>query len=98
MELLDEPRLAEAGLAYDQHELAFARASALPAAREQPEFFLAADERRERPAAASSAAAAGANDAEELDRPRHALEFARALLLDDKKPRHLSLDIQGDED
>ena len=33
MELLDEPRLAEAGLAYDQHELAFARASALPAAR-----------------------------------------------------------------
>ena len=33
MELLDEPRLAEAGLADDQHELAFARASALPAAR-----------------------------------------------------------------
>ena len=32
MELLDEPRLAEAGLADDQHELAFARASALPAA------------------------------------------------------------------
>src|ERR1700722_14222208 len=67
MELLDETRLAEAGLAYDQHELAFAYASALPAAREQPEFFLAADERRERPPAASSAAAAGANDAAELD-------------------------------
>src|ERR1700733_1907476 len=98
MELFDQPRLAEAGLAYDQHELAFARASALPAAREQPEFFLAADERREGPPAASSAAAAGANDAEELDGPRHALEFARALLLDDKEPRHLSLDIQSDED
>ena len=33
MELLDEPRLAEAGLAYDKHELAFARTSALLAAR-----------------------------------------------------------------
>src|ERR1700722_13208187 len=46
MELLDEPRLAEAGLAYDQHELAFARASALPAARQQDQFPLAADKRR----------------------------------------------------
>ena len=46
MELLDEPRLAEAGLAYDQHELAFARAGALPAAREQAQFLLTADERR----------------------------------------------------
>ena len=33
VELLDEPRLAEAGLADDQHELTFARARALPAAR-----------------------------------------------------------------
>ena len=46
MELLDEPRLAEAGLADDQHELAFARASALPAARQQSQFLLAPDERR----------------------------------------------------
>src|SRR5580704_12330471 len=35
MELLDETRLAEAGLTHDQHELAFACASALPAARKQ---------------------------------------------------------------
>jgi hypothetical protein len=35
MELLDESRLPEAGLAYDQHELALAHASALPAARQQ---------------------------------------------------------------
>ena len=33
MELLDEPRLAEAGLADDQHELALAFASAFPAPR-----------------------------------------------------------------
>ena len=46
VELLDEPRLAEAGLADDQHELAFARAGALPAARQQAQFLLAADERR----------------------------------------------------
>ena len=36
MELPDEPRLAQAGLAYDQDELAFARLGALPAASEQP--------------------------------------------------------------
>src|SRR5271157_2165300 len=46
MELLDETRLAKAGLAYDQHELALAYASALPAARQQDQFLLAADKRR----------------------------------------------------
>ena len=46
VELLDEPRLAEAGLADDQDELAFACARALPAARQQSEFLLAPDERR----------------------------------------------------
>ena len=66
VELLDQPRLAEAGFADDQHELAFARPGALPAARKQAEFLLAADERRQRPRAAPSAAAAGANDAKEL--------------------------------
>jgi hypothetical protein len=33
-ELFDEPRLAEPGLAHDEHELAFASLYALPAARE----------------------------------------------------------------
>ena len=51
MELLDETRLAEAGLADDQYELALACASALPAARQQGQFLLAADEGRERPRA-----------------------------------------------
>ena len=46
MELLDEPRLAEAGLADDQDELSFACPRALPAAREQRKFLLAANERR----------------------------------------------------
>src|ERR1700722_3071104 len=78
MELLDETRLAEAGLAYDQHELALAYASALPAPRQQDQFLLAADKRRYRPRAIRSAPSASANDAEELDRLRHALEFARA--------------------
>ena len=46
MELLDEPRLAEAGLADDQNELSFASPRTLPAAREHAQFLLAADERR----------------------------------------------------
>ena len=43
-EFLDEPRLAEARLADDLHELALAAPRALPAAQEQREFLLAADE------------------------------------------------------
>ena len=86
MELLDEPRLAEAGLADDQHELSFACPRTLPAARKHAQFLLAADEGRQRPRAASSAAAARANDAEELDGLGTALEFARALLLATKSP------------
>ena len=63
-ELLDEPRLADAGLADDEHELALACPRALPAAREQAELLLATDERRQRPRAAPSAAAARAHDAD----------------------------------
>ena len=98
MELLDEPRLAEARPADDQHELAFARKSALPAAREYGQLLLAADERRPRPYAAPAAGAARAHDAKELDRSGHAFEFARALLFGDEKPRGLALHVQGDED
>ena len=58
---------------------------------------LAADERSQRPRSAPAAAAARADDLEKLDRGGHALEFARALLLGDKEPSHLPLDVQGDE-
>jgi hypothetical protein len=64
---------------------------------EHAEFLLAADKGRERASAAPSAAPAGANDAEELDRSRNALEFARALLFGDEETRDLSLDVHGDE-
>jgi hypothetical protein len=46
MELLDEARLAEAGLAYDQYELAFACSCPVPAARKRAQFLIAADEGR----------------------------------------------------
>ena len=77
-ELIDEPRLAEARFADDQHDLAFAGPRAFPAARQQAQLLLAADERRQNSSAAPSTAAAGANDAEELDRLGYAFEFARA--------------------
>ena len=95
VELLDQPRFAEPRFAHDQHELAFARPSALPATRQQAQFLLTADERRERAHAAPSAAAAGANDAKKLNRLRHALEFARALLLRHKEPGDLALDVSA---
>ena len=90
MKLLEQPRLAHARFADDQDELAFACPGALPSACEQAQFLLAPDERRERPSAAAPSSAAGANDAEELDRLRHALELSRALLLGDEEPSDLA--------
>ena len=45
VELLDEPRLAQAGFADDQHELAFAYVRA-PSAAQVGQFLLTTDKRR----------------------------------------------------
>jgi hypothetical protein len=97
MKLVQEPRLAQARFAHDQHELTFACPSALPSACEQAQFLLAPDEERQRPRAAPSTAAARANDSEELDRLGNAFEFARGLRLGDEEPRDLALDVHGNE-
>ena len=52
-ELLDQARLADAGLADDLDELAFAFERARPAAHEQGKLVLAADQRRQNPRAAA---------------------------------------------
>ena len=96
-ELLDEPRLADAGLADDEDKLALARKRALPAALNEAKLLLAADERGQRPGAAPAPAAAADHDAEELDRGGDALELARARILGDKKPGGLALDVRRDE-
>ena len=96
-ELLDEARLADAGLADDLDELALAFERARPAARQQRKFVLAADERRQSARPAAPAAAARPHDAIERDRRRHALELMRALVLDDEKPGRLPLHARGDE-
>jgi hypothetical protein len=44
MKLLHQPRLAQAGLANDQRELALALVRALPAPGEKIEFLLTPDE------------------------------------------------------
>jgi hypothetical protein len=89
--LLDQPRLADARLADDQRQLAFAGTRALPAPAEQIELLLAADERRQRPRAAPPAAAARAHDAIEGKRFRHALEVMRASVLRDEQACDLPL-------
>ena len=96
-ELLDEARLADAGLADDLDELTLAFERARPAAREEREFVLAADERRQGARAAAPAAAARPHDAIERDRRRHALELMRALVFGDEKPGRLPLHARGDE-
>ena len=64
--------------------------------RREVELLLAPDERSEG-AGPEAPAAARTHDPEKLDQGGHALEFVRALLLGDKEPSHLPLDVQGDE-
>jgi len=62
--LLDQPRLADAGLADNERELPLALTRALPAPAQMFELLLAPDEGRERARAAAPASATRANDAE----------------------------------
>ena len=95
--LFDEPGLADARLADDQHELSFARADAVPAPGENDELLLAPDEGRENPGAGPAAAAAYAHDAIERHRRRHALELMRALVLGNEQPGDLPLHRRSDQ-
>ena len=95
-ELRDEPRLADAGLADDQRELALAVARALPAPPEEIELLLPPHEPRRR-SRASPPAAACAHDVVERDRGRNAPERVRALVLGDEEARDLPLHGRSDE-
>ena len=95
-ELLDEARLADAGLADDLDELAFAFQRARPATLKLVKFILPPDQRRQNPRAAAPAAARP-HDAIERNRRRHALEVVRALVFGDEQPGRLPLHVRGDE-
>ena len=96
--LLDQPRLADAGLADHKRELALAFARALPTPTEQIELLLASDERRQRSLTRPTAGAARADDAIERQRRCYALERMRAAVLRDKQPGGLPLHGRSNED
>ena len=96
-ELLDQARLADAGLADDLNELALALKRPRPSAHDQRELVLAADERRPASRAAATAAPARAHDAVERDRRRHAPELMLAPVLGDEQARGLALHRRGDD-
>jgi hypothetical protein len=98
VKLLHQPRLAQAGLADDQRELAFAFVRALPAPGEKIELLLTPDERRQRPRAAAPATAACANDAIERHRRRHSLDLVLAAVLRHEQSGRLPLDRGCNED
>ena len=95
--LFDQPGLADAGLADNQHELPFARAGAFPAAGQDADVLFAADERREKPGALSAASATHAQYPIERLWSRDALEIVRALVLNDEQPGDLPLDGASDQ-
>src|SRR5271166_5559540 len=95
--LFDQPGLADAGLADNQHELPFARASAFPAAGQDDDVLFAADERRQKPGALPAASAAYAQYPIERHWRRDPLELVRALVLNDEEPGDLPLDGRSDQ-
>ncbi len=94
--LLDEARLADAGLADNQRELALASRRPLPAPAQEVELLLAPDQRRQR-AGAEAPPAARAHDPVERDRRRRAFELVRPALLDDEKTGDLPMHVRRDE-
>ena len=98
MELLHQPRLAEARLADDLNELALAGLARAPSAAcmsasssSRPTNGVSAR------GAAAPSAAARPHDAIERHRRRHALELMGALVLGDEQPGRLPLHARGDE-
>src|SRR5271166_1878862 len=98
MKFLDQAGFTEPGLANDLHKLTVALPRPLPAAHQHGHLIVAADERRELACAGAASAAARANEPEQRDRLRHALERVAAAFLDDKQTRYLALDLRGDQD
>ena len=98
MEFLDQPRLAEARLADDLHELPLAGPRALPAPQQHRDLFVAADQRRQRALPGAPSAAARAHDPIELRRLGHALQRLRAAILGDEQPGDLPLHLCGGTD
>ena len=100
-ELLYQARLADAGLADDEHDLALAVLRQLPAVHQQAALLLAARERRQtacRRDGQPAAYPARPHDAIERHRLAHALEHLRASVLDDEYPGHDPLRRRRDDD
>ena len=94
--LLDEARLADAGLADDERELALAIADPLPAPPKLAELFLAPDQGRQLPGA-DAPPAARALDAKEGRRLGRAFQRMRAAILGDEQAGQLTVNTGGDQ-
>jgi hypothetical protein len=94
--LLDEARLADAGLADDLDELPLASCGPLPAPTQEVELLLAPDERSQR-AGAEAPATARAHDPKERRRLGHAFERMGAAILGDEQAGCLTLNAGGDQ-
>jgi hypothetical protein len=96
---LDQARLADPGLAREEHDLALPGPGLPPAAEEQLQLLLAPDERRRRAAVPRLEAALGpafGDDAEGRDRCREALERLRPERLELEELAHQPAGGGGD--
>ena len=91
LKFLDQPRLAQARLANDQHQLPVALPRPLPAPHQHGDFLVATDQRREMALPRAASATARPHEPEQRHRLRHAFEFVAAALLGDEQAGDLAL-------
>src|SRR5262245_47248558 len=94
--LLNEARLADAGLADNEAELALASRRPFPPPAQEVELLLAPGERSEG-AGAEPPAAARAHDPVERNRRLRAFELMRPAILDDEEAGNLPLHVGRDQ-
>ena len=94
--LLDQARLADAGLTDHERKLALAFNRPFPAPAQEVKLLRAPNERSER-AGAEAPAAARAHDPVECDRRRRAFELVRPALLNHEKTGDLPVHVRRDE-
>ena len=92
LEFLHQPRLAQARLANDQHQLPVAPPRTLPAPQQHGELLVTTDQRRETALPRAASDTARPHQAEQGHRLRHAAESVTAALLGDEQagdlPQH----------
>src|SRR5215471_14008005 len=96
MKFLDQARFTYSGLANNQHQLPLALPRPLPAPHQHGDFLVPTHKGREAALPGATPTTARSYKSEQRYRLRHAFQFVRTALLDDKQTSDLALHTRGD--